>query len=275
MKPFTLNTSGQIFTATKPLLMGILNVTPDSFYDGGKYEKDYLPQVEKMLMEGADIIDIGGMSSKPGAGIIDPEIELQRVLPVVKNIKKNFPNTLLSIDTIHSLVAQAAIEHGISIINDISAGELDAKIIEVAASSQIPYICMHMKGIPETMHLNPSYDKIVDEVHQYLSDRIKHLKSRGIQQIIVDPGFGFGKTISHNFQLLQQLETFQSFQLPVMVGLSRKSMVWKVLNQSPEEALEGTIVLHTVALMKKANILRIHDVKAAKDAVTLVEKLQL
>jgi dihydropteroate synthase len=255
--------------------MGILNVTPDSFYDGGKYEKDYLPQVEKMLMEGADIIDIGGMSSKPGAGIIDPEIELQRVLPVVKNIKKNFPNTLLSIDTIHSLVAQAAIEHGISIINDISAGELDAKIIEVAASSQIPYICMHMKGIPETMHLNPSYDKIVDEVHQYLSDRIKHLKSRGIQQIIVDPGFGFGKTISHNFQLLQQLETFQSFQLPVMVGLSRKSMVWKVLNQSPEEALEGTIVLHTVALMKKANILRIHDVKAAKDAVTLVEKLQL
>jgi len=275
MKPFTLNTSGQIFTATKPLLMGILNVTPDSFYDGGKYEKDYLPQVEKMLMEGADIIDIGGMSSKPGAGIIDPEIELQRVLPVVKSINKNFPNTLLSIDTIHSLVAQAAIEHGISIINDISAGELDAKIIEVAASSQIPYICMHMKGIPETMHLNPSYDKVVDEVHQYLSDRIKHLKSRGIQQIIVDPGFGFGKTISHNFQLLQQLETFQSFQLPVMVGLSRKSMVWKVLNQSPEEALEGTIVLHTVALMKKANILRIHDVKAAKDAVTLVEKLQL
>jgi len=275
MKPFTLNTSGQIFTATKPLLMGILNVTPDSFYDGGKYEKDYLPQVEKMLMEGADIIDIGGMSSKPGAGIIDPEIELQRVLPVVKSIKKNFPNTLLSIDTIHSLVAQAAIEHGISIINDISAGELDAKIIEVAASSQIPYICMHMKGIPETMHLNPSYDKVVDEVHLYLSDRIKHLKSRGIQQIIVDPGFGFGKTISHNFQLLQQLETFQSFQLPVMVGLSRKSMVWKVLNQSPEEALEGTIVLHTVALMKKANILRIHDVKAAKDAVTLVEKLQL
>ena len=275
MKPFTLNTSGQIFTATKPLLMGILNVTPDSFYDGGKYEKDYLPQVEKMLMEGADIIDIGGMSSKPGAGIIDPEIELQRVLPVVKSIKKNFPDTLLSIDTIHSLVAQAAIEHGISIINDISAGELDAKIIAVAASSQIPYVCMHMKGIPETMHLNPSYDKVVDEVHQYLSDRIKHLKSRGIQQIIVDPGFGFGKTISHNFQLLQQLETFQSFQLPVMVGLSRKSMVWKVLNQSPEEALEGTIVLHTVALMKKANILRIHDVKAAKDAVTLVEKLQL
>lgn len=275
MKPFTLNAAGPIITATQPLLMGILNVTPDSFYDGGKYENDYLPQVEKMLMEGADIIDIGGMSSKPSASIINPEIEWQRVLPVVKSIKKNFPDILLSIDTIHSLIAQASIEHGVSIINDISAGELDEKIIEVAAAAQIPYVCMHMKGIPETMHLNPSYDNVVEEVHQYLSNRINYLQSKGIRQIIVDPGFGFGKTISHNFQLLQELETFQSFQLPVMVGLSRKSMIWKVLNQSPEEALNGTIVLHTIALMKKANILRIHDVKAAKDAVTLVEKLQV
>lgn len=275
MKPFTLNASGRMITATQPLLMGILNVTPDSFYDGGKYENDYLTQVEKMLMEGADIIDIGGMSSKPGVSIINPEIEWQRVLPVVKSIKKNFPDTLLSIDTIHSLIAQASIEHGVSIINDISAGELDEKIIEVAAAAQTPYVCMHMQGIPEIMHLNPSYDNVVDEVHQYLGNRINYLQSKGIRQIIIDPGFGFGKTISHNFQLLKELETFQSFQLPVMVGLSRKSMIWKVLNQSPEEALNGTIVLHTIALMKRANILRIHDVKAAKDAITLVENLQL
>jgi len=274
MKPFTLNASGRTIKATQPLLMGILNVTPDSFYDGGKYENDYLPQVEKMLMEGADIIDIGGMSSKPGASIINPEIELQRILPVVKHIKKHFPEALLSIDTIHSLVAQAAIEHGISIINDISAGELDEKIIDVAVSFQIPYICMHMKGIPESMHLDPTYNDVVKEVHEYLHQRIKHLQSKGIHQIIVDPGFGFGKTINHNFQLLQQLESFQSFDLPVMVGLSRKSMIWKVLNQTAAEALNGSTVVHTIALIKKANILRIHDVKAAKDAVTLVSKLQ-
>jgi dihydropteroate synthase len=274
MKPFTLNAAGRIIKATHPLLMGILNVTPDSFYDGGKYENNYLTQVEKMLMEGADFIDIGGMSSKPGAGIIDPDIELQRVLPVVKNIVKNFPEARLSIDTIHSLVAKATIEHGISLINDISAGELDEKIIDVAASFQIPYICMHMKGIPETMHLNPTYNDVVEEVHQYLQLRINYLQSKGVYQIIVDPGFGFGKTINHNFQLLQKLESFQSFDLPVMVGLSRKSMIWKALNQTAEEALNGSTVVHTIALIKKANILRIHDVKAAKEAVTLVCRLQ-
>ena len=253
--------------------MGILNVTPDSFYDGGKYEKDYLVQVDKMLMEGADIIDIGGMSSKPGANIIDPEIEWQRILPVLKNIKKTFPDALLSLDTIHSAVAKAGIDFGVSIINDISAGVYDEKMMDIAATFQIPYICMHMKGLPETMHLNPTYQNVVEEVLQYFTHRINQLNAKGIHQIIVDPGFGFGKTISHNFQLLQQLDSFQTFQLPVLVGLSRKSMIWKTLHQSPEEALNGTTVLHTIALLKKANILRIHDVKAAKEAINLVNKL--
>lgn len=253
--------------------MGILNLSPDSFYDGGRHTVDYLKQVEKMLHEGASIIDVGGMSSKPGSIIIDEALEITRIIPVLKEIIKIFPNIVLSIDTVHAKVAEASLDVGASIINDISAGKIDEKIIDVVARFQVPYICMHMQGIPETMHVQPHYTNIVAEIKQYFEEKISFLASKGITKVIIDPGFGFGKKIAHNFELLNHLEEFHTFNLPLLVGLSRKSMIWKTLHISPEDALNGTSVLNTIALSKGAQILRVHDVAQAKECIDLYSKL--
>ena len=257
----------------KPIVMGILNISPDSFYDGGKYLKDYAKQVEKMLAEGASIIDVGGMTSKPGARIIEEEVEINRMMPVVKDIIKLFPQIILSIDTVHSKVAEACLDAGASIINDISGGAIDDAILDVVARFQVPYICMHMKGIPKNMHIRPTYQDVISEIKQYFEDRITLILLKGVKKIIIDPGFGFGKTISHNFELLNHLDEFSTFNLPLMVGLSRKSMIWKTLHSCPEEALNGTSVLNTIALSKGAQILRVHDVKEAKECIDLYSKL--
>jgi dihydropteroate synthase len=253
--------------------MGILNVTPDSFFDGGKYTAmdAILFQAEKMLTEGADFIDIGGMSSKPGASIISAEDEIQRVLPALEAILKRFPETIISIDTVHAKTAQETIAAGAAIINDISAGEMDKNMISTVAKLQVPYILMHMKGTPETMQQQPSYENVSKEVIRFLLQKINHCRESGIKDLIIDPGFGFGKTTEHNFQLLKNLKSFEILGVPILCGLSRKSMINKILGISAKDSLNGTTALNTLALLNGANILRVHDVKEAKEAIQLVE----
>ncbi len=255
--------------------MGILNVTPNSFYDGGKHteEKVILKQVEKMLLEGATFIDVGGYSSKPNAEKVSEEQELQRILPVVQNISKEFPNTVISIDTFRSKVAQAAVENGAAIINDISAGNLDVKMMETVAQLQVPYIMMHMKGTPQTMQSLTQYENIVKEMLFYFSEKIALARSFGINDLILDPGFGFAKTVDQNFEVLNKLDLFQMTELPILAGLSRKSMIYKTLDTSAEFALNGTTSLNTISLLKGAKILRVHDVKEAVECVQLFNQL--
>jgi dihydropteroate synthase len=255
--------------------MGILNVTPNSFYDGGKHteEKVILKQVEKMLLEGATFIDVGGYSSKPNAEEVSEEQELQRILPVVQNISKEFPNTVISIDTFRSKVAQAAVENGAAIINDISAGNLDVKMMETVAQLQVPYIMMHMKGTPQIMQSLTQYENIVKEMLFYFSEKIALARSFGINDLILDPGFGFAKTVDQNFEILNKLDLFQITELPILAGLSRKSMIYKTLNTSAQFALNGTTSLNTISLMKGAKILRVHDVKEAVECVQLFNQL--
>ena len=272
----TINCSGTLVDLAKPKIMGILNLTPDSFFDGGNYNKvgAALAQCVKMIKEGADFIDVGAYSSKPGTEEVSEEEELKRLLPTFEKLKFEFPQTLFSIDTFRSKVAAQTIDRGAALINDISAGALDPEMLTTIGKHQVPFIAMHMQGRPETMQLQPVYTNVVDEVVFFFSKKIKEAQTAGINDIIIDPGFGFGKTKKHNFELLKQLETFQCFDVPVLAGVSRKSMIYKTLNIKAETALNGTTVLHTLALSKKAQILRVHDVKEAKECIDLLEALQ-
>ena len=256
--------------------MGILNITPDSFYDGGKYKSDaeFLKQTEKMLLEGAAFIDVGAASSKPNATEISEDDELHRIVPIVDLILKNFPETYISIDTYRSKIAQTCVENGASVINDISAGTLDAQMMQTAAKLQVPYIMMHMKGTPQTMQSLANYENIIKEMLFYFSEKLASARALGIVDIIVDPGFGFAKTISQNFEILKKLELFQHLEVPILIGVSRKSMIYKTLNTTVEDALNGTTVLNTFAVTKGANILRVHDVKAAMECVQLMNHMQ-
>ena len=258
-----------------PLVMGILNVTPDSFFDGGKFndQTNIVNQVERMLADGAAIIDIGAVSSKPGAELVSEEEEIARLIPAVNLIHKEFPHAVLSVDTFRSSVAMLAIEKGASIINDISAGAVDKNMFAAIASLQVPYLIMHMQGTPQTMQLNPVYKNVTLEVMQFFVQQLKVLRGLGVKDVLIDPGFGFGKTTEHNYKLLQDLKSFQLFDCPVVVGVSRKGMINKVIDTKPEEALNGTTAVNTIALMNGANILRVHDVKEAVEAIKIVNKL--
>ena len=273
----TIRCKGQLIDLAIPKVMGILNVTPNSFFDGGKYKNDseILSRVEKMLNEGATFIDIGAYSSKPSAEFVSEEEELQRIVPIVKLILQHFPETLISIDTFRSEVAKACIENGAAIINDISAGILDDKMLETIAKYNVPYIMMHMRGTPQTMQTRTNYDNIVKEIFFYFSERIAKARSLGINDLIVDPGFGFAKTLEQNFEVLQKMELFEMLELPLLAGVSRKSMIYKTLDSSAEEALNGTTVLNTITLTKGAKILRVHDVKEAIECVTLFNKIKV
>ena len=260
----------------KPTVMGIVNVTPDSFYDGGKYNRSLsavLKQVEKHLDEGATFIDVGGYSSRPNAKNISVEEEQSRVLPVIKEIVKNFPEVLISIDTFRSEVAIRAVNEGASIVNDISAGNLDVKMPGTVAELQVPYIAMHMKGTPQTMQQNPVYNDVVKDLIYFFSKKMDEFNLLGINDVILDVGFGFGKTVEDNYRLLKHLDRFKLFKIPILVGVSRKSMLYKPLDISPELALNATTVAHTIALQNGANILRAHDVKEAMEAIRLVDEL--
>lgn len=270
-----LNCSGKLLDLSAPVVMGILNITDDSFYDGGRFtdKEKMLAHTGKMLEEGAAIIDVGGQSTRPGAKRVDKKTEAERVIPALQLLKNKFPGAIFSVDTFYASVTEAAIKEGASIVNDISGGTMDSKMFEIIAHYKVPYILMHMQGTPETMQKNPSYKNVTAEVMDYFSKKISTLRSLGVNDIIIDPGFGFGKTIEHNYSLIENLELFRIFELPILCGLSRKSMVGKVLNISPEDALNGTTVLNTIALMKGVSILRVHDVKEAVEVVKIVNSL--
>ncbi len=272
----TINCKGQLIDVSSPKIMGILNITPDSFYDGGKYknEKDVLLQVEKMLNEGATFIDVGAYSSKPNAEHISEDEELKRILPIVHVILKTFPETLLSIDTFRSHVAKQCVEAGASIINDISAGKLDENMLQAVGDLHVPYIMMHMQGTPQTMLKQTDYNNVVKDVLFYFSERLAAAKKLGIIDVIVDPGFGFSKTREQSFELLNHLELLKMLEKPILVGVSRKSMIYKTLETTPNEALNGTSILNTIALQKGASILRVHDVKEAMECIKLIEALR-
>ena len=272
----TLNVRGRLVDLTEPRIMGILNVTPDSFFDGGKFrdETAILAQVKKMYDEGATFIDVGGASSRPGAAEISEAEELSRVIPVVKAIVKNFPDLIVSIDTVRASVAKKAIEDGAGMVNDISAGERDPGILGIVAEAQVPYIMMHMRGTPQTMTQLTNYENLVKDIADYFHKKISTLYTLGIKDIVIDPGFGFAKSVQQNFELLQKLDYFRALGLPLLAGLSRKSMVWRTLEITPEDALNGTTVLNTVALIKGASILRVHDVREARHCIKLISKLQ-
>jgi dihydropteroate synthase len=270
----TINCKGQLIDLSTPKIMGILNVTPNSFYDGGKFtlSQNGLSQVGKMLDEGATFIDIGAYSSKPNAEFVSEEEERNRILPVVQGILNQFPDALLSIDTFRSGIAAVCIENGAAIINDISAGNLDENMMEVVAKYNVPYIMMHMRGTPQTMQSQTNYENIIKEMLFYFSEKVNKARSLGINDLIVDPGFGFAKTLEQNYEVIQNFELFKILDLPLLAGISRKSMVYKPLGLTANEALNGTTVLNTIALTKGANILRVHDVKEALECVKLFER---
>jgi dihydropteroate synthase len=269
----TLNIRGKLFEVDMPKIMGILNVTPNSFYDGGKLktDKDILLQAEKMIAEGVDFIDIGGMSTKPNSEEISVAEELNRVVPVVQLLQQHFPHTILSLDTYRAAVANAGIEAGVGIINDISAGMFDAEMFQTVAAHQVPYIMMHIQDTPQTMQQNPQYENVVQEVLQYFIQKTAAAQQAGINDVIIDPGFGFGKTLAHNYALLKYLNDFSLLKKPLLVGLSRKSMICNLLEVKPSEALNGTTALHTLALLNGAAILRVHDVREAKEVIKIAE----
>jgi dihydropteroate synthase len=272
----TINCKGNLIDLATPKVMGILNITPNSFYDGGKFKEEsvVLNQVEKMLNEGATFIDIGAYSSKPNAEFVSEEEELQRILPVLQQIIKQFPEVILSIDTFRAEVAKQCVLNGAALINDISAGHLDEKMLPTIAELQVPYIMMHMKGNPQTMQSLAHYDDIVKEMIYYFSERIFEARKLGINDLIVDPGFGFAKTLEQNYEVMQKLDIFKQLELPLLVGISRKSMIYKTLETSAQEALNGTTFLNAIALEKGANILRVHDVKEAVECVKLFGMLK-
>jgi dihydropteroate synthase len=272
----TINCNGILVDLSSPKVMGILNVTPNSFYDGGKHKEinSIIHQVDKMLSEGADFIDIGAYSSKPSAEFVSEEEEIKRLVPIVKSLVDTFPNIILSVDTFRAHVAKAAVENGVAMVNDISAGLLDDKMLEIVAELKVPYIMMHMRGNPQTMQSLTDYTDIVKEMIFYFSERIQKARSFGISDIVIDPGFGFAKTLEQNYEVLHKMELFEMLELPLLAGVSRKSMIYKVLEKTPQEALNGTSVLNTIALQKGAKILRVHDVKEAVECIKLVSKLK-
>jgi dihydropteroate synthase len=271
----TLNCGGYLLDIIDPIVMGVINVTPDSFYKGSRVtdENTLLKQAERMITEGAAILDIGGMSSRPGAEIIDEKVELERVIPAIKSIIKHFPEAIISVDTIRSNVALACVSEGAKMVNDITAGRFDDKMFQTIADlKNIPYIVMHMKGeTPQTMQKQAKYDDIALEILDFFIERIGILRGLYVRDIIIDPGFGFGKTIEHNFELLKKIHVFKMLEVPILAGLSRKSMIWKTLNISAEEALNGTTVCNLLALQQGAKILRVHDVKEAVQTIKLYQ----
>ena len=271
----TLNCNGQLIDLDTPKIMGILNLTPDSFYDGGKYidSENALVQTEKMLLDGATFIDVGACSSKPGAKEVSEEEEARRLFPVLEKLMHKFPNALFSIDTYRSQIADKSLKIGACMINDISGGKFDSKLMEVVGKHCAPYVLMHMKGKSKDMQANPKYDDIIQETLYYFSKKVQEAYQNGINDVIIDPGFGFGKSIENNYDLLKNLELFHALRLPVLVGVSRKSMIYKKLNIKPEQALNGTSILHSIALSKGTQILRVHDVKEAKECVDLLQTL--
>ena len=273
---FLLNCKGQLHTIDKPLVMGIINTTPDSFFSSSRKQQTdaVLAQAEKMLQDGAGMLDIGGQSTRPGSERVPEDVELQRVLPAIEAIAKHFPQAFISVDTYFSEVARYAVESGACLVNDISAGSIDEALLPTVASLKVPYVLMHMKGTLENMQVNPTYEDITTEVFDFFSFRMQQLQQLGMHDIILDPGFGFGKTATHNFQLLKNLSFLTQLQRPLLIGLSRKGTIYKTLNITPEEALNGTTVLNTIGLLNGAHILRVHDVKEAVEAIKLVQACQ-
>ncbi len=272
-KKKSLNCRGKLLSLDKPLVMGILNITPDSFYDGNRYinRDNIFRRIENILQEGADIVDIGAYSSRPGADNIAEKEELNRLIPALEIIRNNFPEAIVSVDTFRANIAKAVIENfDVEIINDISGGELDSKMVDTVAQYPVSYIAMHMRGNPQTMQNYTNYKDIVNDLIEYFARKINHLKKSGIKDLIIDPGFGFSKTLEQNYEILKKLELFQLLEHPVLVGISRKSMIYKYLGISPENSLNGTSILNTIALLKNADILRVHDVKEAVEAVKLL-----
>ena len=271
-----INIKGNLLDLNKPKIMGILNVTPDSFFDGGLYdtEKKVDIQVTKMIEDGMDILDVGGYSSRPGAKEISINEEIDRVIPVVKFIRKTYPELILSVDTFRSEVARDCLDLGIDIINDISAGCIDKNILDVVAEYNCPYIMMHMKGTPRTMQINPEYENLIKELLIYFAKRIYLAREKGIIDIIVDPGFGFGKTLDHNYTIMKKIENFKLLDLPILVGISRKSFITKQLDIDKKDSLNATTALNMYFLEKNINILRVHDVKEAKECIMLHEKIK-
>lgn len=274
---FSLNLRGRMFTAERPLVMGILNTTPDSFFADSRIPDvgHAMKRVQEMITEGVDLIDVGGQSTRPGSERIGAELESDRVIPVIREIRRKYPELPISIDTYHATVAQASIDAGADIINDISGGEFDPSIFEVAGKAGVPYICTHMQGMPENMQENPQYDDVLAEVMGYFRRKSIACRDAGIRDLIIDPGFGFGKSLDHNYHLLAGTDVLKSLGFPLLVGVSRKSMIRELLDVTTDEALNGTSVLHTIALMKGADILRVHDVKEARQAIMLVEACKI
>jgi dihydropteroate synthase len=272
----TINCNQTLVDLSSPKVMGILNITTDSFFDGGKYrdESEILNQVEKMLFEGATFIDVGAYSSKPGAKYISESKELKRIVPVIKLLTKNFPEIIISVDTFRSKVAKETIHVGAAIINDISGGKMDEKMFETVASFQVPYILMHMLGTPQNMQLNPLYTDVTQEIISFFAAQIFKLHQLKLNDIIIDVGFGFGKTAHHNFEILKNLSLFKSLDAPILAGISRKSMLYKTLDISAKEALNATTSANTIALLNGANMLRVHDVKEAVEAIKIVSQIQ-
>lgn len=271
-----INIQGSLYSLEKPMVLGILNTTPDSFYDGGQYHTtlNILKRAEQILEEGGNIIDVGGYSSRPNAQDVSLEEELKRTLPAIKSIKKHFSEALISIDTFRAEVGRQAIEEGAAIVNDISGGSLDADMWDMVAGRQVPYILMHMRGTPQDMTQHTHYEDIVKDVYYYFSEKVAQLRTLKQKDIILDLGFGFAKTIEQNFSLLRNLAHFQTLELPILIGISRKSMIYKTLETTIEQALNGTTVLHTFALLQGVQFLRVHDVREAVEAIKLVSKLQ-
>ncbi|UMB60196.1 dihydropteroate synthase [Lutibacter sp. A80] len=271
----SINCNGTLIDLTSPKVMGILNITPDSFFDGGNYKNEtaIISQVRKMLTEGATFIDIGAYSSRPGAKHISEKEELERILPIVKILVKEFPEILISIDTFRSNIAKKCIENGACIINDISAGNMDTVMFKTIAQLQIPYIIMHMQGTPQNMQTNTNYKNIVTDILHYFSEKIYELRALGVNDIITDVGFGFGKTTEQNYTLLKNLELFKNLETPILTGISRKSMLYKPLKITPQKALNATTVANTIALQNGTNILRVHDVKEAIETIKITNLL--
>lgn len=272
-----INVNGKLMDLSQPQVMGILNVTPDSFYAGSRQqtEKEITCRASQILEEGASIIDIGAYSSRPNAQHISSEEEMSRLRTGLEIINRNHPGSVVSVDTFRADVARMCVEeYGVAIINDIASGDMDERMFETVARLGVPYIIMHMQGTPQNMQMNPHYDDMLKEIFFYFSKKVQQLRDLGVKDIILDPGFGFGKTLEHNYQLMNHLEEFSIFELPLLVGVSRKSMIYHLLGGTPDEALNGTTVLDTISLMKGADILRVHDVKAAVETVKIVQKMK-
>lgn len=275
--PTYINVNGRLLDLTQPRVMGILNVTPDSFYADSRQqtEQEIVRRVDQILAEGGDMIDIDAYSSRPQADHISPEEEMRRLRTGLEIIRRHHPDSIVSVDTFRADVARMCVEeYGVDMINDIAAGEMDAQMFATVAQLQVPYIIMHMQGTPQNMQLHPHYDNLLKEIFLYFSRKIQQLRDLGVKDILLDPGFGFGKTLEHNYQLMNHLEEFRLFELPLLVGVSRKSMIYRLLGGTPDDALNGTTVLHTLALQKGAHILRVHDVKAAVEVVKIVQALK-